>query len=180
MDRLCILNVPLINRYIDILDLAPLFVLIDHHHNVKSTLTTHDCGGLSMNVSEYVMCIVVKRLWKNHLFSNHASHTIIGYFGLTEWYYPDYFLTFQCRTLKWPQRWMSLKPNCCTIHCRRYKKLLCLGIVFLRKYGGIMMSAEQRFSTDTGTHHLYRICYVNLMHMNKNKYETKKLYNTTS
>ena len=78
MDRLCILNVPLINRYIDILDLAPLFVLIDHHHNVKSTLTTHDCGGLSMNVSEYVMCIV-KRLWKNHLFSNHASHTIIGY-----------------------------------------------------------------------------------------------------
>ena len=103
---------------------------INYHDNVKSTLTTHDCGGLSMNVSEYVMCIVVKRLWKNHLFSNHASHTIIGYFGLTEWYYPDYFLTFQCRTLKWPKRWMSLKHNCCTIHCRRYKKLLCLGIVF--------------------------------------------------
>ena len=54
----CVLNVPLINRYVDILDLAPLFALIDYHHNVKSTLTTHDCDGLSMNVSVYVICVV--------------------------------------------------------------------------------------------------------------------------
>ena len=78
-----------------------------------------------------------------------SFHTIILYWP--RMYYPDYVLTFVGYWNGHKDGWVWSTTTAPSI----VKDLIILGS-FFRKHGGIIMSAERRFSNDTGMHNVLK------------------------
>jgi len=76
-------------------------------HWMVRTLTTHDCNGLSTNVSKMKRILL---LWR------HSLYLYIPYSGFIHHYYSSsqnhHTHCNNFRILKWPPSWMSMNWNC--------------------------------------------------------------------